>query len=132
MVFVMVSRLTLRLRLTVAFIIVLLSTIGLGLFSIQRLSAVNASAKVVATDNWLPAANALGSLSQDFELLRSRQGQVLRGRQPGARRKFIGQAWRSARKKTEADLKAYEPLVTSGRERSPGRRLHQCEHGRLS
>ena len=110
----MVSRFTLRLRLMAAFAIVLLSTIGLGLFSIQRLTAVNASAAVVAT-NWLPAANVLGSLSQDFELLRSRQGQVLVVDDKG-RAEILGKLT-SARKKVEADLKAYQPLVSSSRER---------------
>jgi len=110
----MLSRFTLRARLTAAFVVILLSTIGLGLFSVQRLTAVNASAKVVAT-NWLPAANVLGSLSQDFELFRSRQGQVLVVDDQG--RGEIMSKLSSARKKIETDLKAYEPLITPGRER---------------
>lgn len=63
-------------RVIAALSIVLASVLGLGLFSILRLAAVNAAAHEVST-NWLPAANYLGDLSQDFELFRSRQGQTL-------------------------------------------------------
>ncbi len=117
----MLSRFTLRSRLTAAFVVILLSTIGLGLFSIQRLTIVNASAKVVAT-NWLPAANVLGSLSQDFELFRSRQGQVLVVDAQG-RGEIMGKLGK-AREKIESDLKAYEPLITPGRERSLADAIH--------
>ena len=110
----MLSRFTLRLRLTAAFVVVLLSTVGLGLFSIQRLTTVNAAAGDVAT-NWLPAANVLGSLSQDFELLRSRQGQVLLVDDSG-RAEILGKI-SNAHAKVEADLKAYKPLISPGRER---------------
>ncbi|WP_443750341.1 methyl-accepting chemotaxis protein [Asticcacaulis solisilvae] len=70
------KNLSVRARVIAALSIVLASTLGLGLFSITRLEAVNAAAHDVST-NWLPAANYLGDLSQDFELYRSRQGQVL-------------------------------------------------------
>ena len=110
----MLSRFTLRSRLVAAFVVVLLSTVGLGLFSIQRLTTVNAAAGDVAT-NWLPAANVLGSLSQDFELLRSRQGQVLLVDDSG-RAEILGKI-SNAHAKVEADLKAYGPLISPGRER---------------
>ncbi len=72
----MLKNLSVRVRVIAALSIILASVLGLGMFSILRLEAVNATANAVAT-NWLPAANYLGDLSQDFELYRSRQGQVL-------------------------------------------------------
>ncbi len=68
--------LSVRVRVIASLSIILASVLGLGIFSILRLEAVNAAANEVST-NWLPAANYLGDLSQDFELYRSRQGQVL-------------------------------------------------------
>ncbi len=65
-----------RVRVIASLSIILASVLGLGIFSILRLEAVNAAANDVST-NWLPAANYLGDLSQDFELYRSRQGQVI-------------------------------------------------------
>ncbi len=110
----MLSRFTLRFRLTAAFAVILLSTLALGLFSNERMGHVNAVADDVAS-NWLPSANVLGSLSQDFELLRSRQGQVLLVDDKS--RPEILDKLAKARQKVDADLKAYEPLVQAGEER---------------
>lgn len=110
----MLKSMTIRLRLIAAFAIILTATLGLGLFAIQRLNAVNAAAKDVGT-NWLPAANYLGDLSQDFELFRSRQGQaiLLSG---DARTKMLGKLDKS-RASVDADFKAYEATVTTDEER---------------
>ena len=70
------KNLTIRLRVIASFAIVLMATICLGLFASHRLSAVNAAAADVS-GNWLPAANHLGDLTQEFESYRSRQGQIL-------------------------------------------------------
>ena len=67
---------SIRLRVIGAMAFILLSVVGLGAFAVSRLNAVNASATDVST-NWLPSANSLGSLSQDFELYRGRQAQAL-------------------------------------------------------
>ncbi|ESQ88999.1 hypothetical protein ABAC460_14560 [Asticcacaulis sp. AC460] len=70
------KNLSIRLRVILAFAIVLTATVCLGLFSVHRLSAVNTAAADVS-GNWLPASNYLGDLTQEFESYRSRQGQIL-------------------------------------------------------
>ena len=110
----MLKNMTIRARVIAAFALVLCATMGLGLFSIQRLSAVNASAKDVGM-NWLPAANVLGDLSQDFEQLRGRQGQILL---VGPDRRIeMADKIADSQTQIDADLKAYAPLVTDGDER---------------
>ena len=110
----MLKKLTIRAKVILGFALVLCAAVALGVFAIQRLSTVNASAKDVAT-NWLPAANVLGDLSQDFEQMRARQGQLIlvpiEGRAE-MKDKLVDSETRIA-----ADLKAYEPLVTEGDER---------------
>jgi methyl-accepting chemotaxis protein len=56
-----------------AFSIVLLATIALGLFSVQRLSQVNADAQVVS-GKWLPGMQDIGQLEYSAARLRSWQG----------------------------------------------------------
>jgi methyl-accepting chemotaxis protein len=110
----MLKNMTIRARVIAAFALVLCATMGLGLFSIQRLSAVNASAKDVGM-NWLPAANVLGDLSQDFEQMRGRQGQILLVGPD--RRTEMADKIADSQTQIDADLKAYAPLVTDGEER---------------
>ena len=110
----MFKNVSIRARVVGALAVILVSVVALGLFAVNRLSAVNHAATEVAT-NWLPAANDLGSLSQDFELYRSRQGQalLLSGDKQAA---MIGKMDKT-RASMEADFKAYEPTVDSPEER---------------
>ena len=110
----MLKNLSIRVRVIAAFAIVLCATAGLGLFAIQRLSAVNAAANEVGT-NWLPAANALGDLTQDFELFRSRQGQVLL--LTGDARATMLDKMATTRAALEADYTTYNATVTTAEER---------------
>ena len=50
------KNLSVRVRVIASLSIILASVLGLGIFSILRLEAVNAAANEVST-NWLPAAN---------------------------------------------------------------------------
>jgi methyl-accepting chemotaxis protein len=110
----MFKNMTIRARVIAAFALVLFATIGLGLFSIQRLSAVNAAAADVGL-NWLPAANVLGDMSQDFEQMRARQGQLILV--PVEGRAEMKEKLVDSETRVAADLKAYEPLITDGEER---------------
>jgi methyl-accepting chemotaxis protein len=111
----MFKNLSIRLRVIGALAVILVSVIALGVFAINRLQGVNGAANYVAT-NWLPAANDLGSLSQDFELYRSRQAQILLlpADQRGDKVAKMDQSWQSL----QADYKAYEPTVDSPEERA--------------
>ncbi|ESQ90975.1 methyl-accepting chemotaxis protein [Asticcacaulis benevestitus] len=120
----MFKNMTIRARVIGAFALVLCATIGLGLFSIQRLSAVNAAAQDVAL-NWLPAANVLGDLSQDFEQMRSRQAQLILV-SPEARLDMKDKIADSM-KRIEKDLKAYEPLISEGDERRMAEAINKAK-----
>ena len=117
----MLKNMTIRVRVIAAFTLVLCAAVALGLFAIQRLSAVNAAAKDVGT-NWLPAANYLGDLSQDFETYRSRQGQalLLTGE---ARETMLGKM-QGSRDAIEKDFANYNATVDSGEERILADAIH--------
>ena len=110
----MLKNLTIKSRVVTAFAIILVSTLGLGLFAIQRLNAVNAAARDVS-ENWLPAADTLGDLSQDFELYRSRQGQALL--LSGDKRDAMLAKLQTTRQTLEGDFKTYDTTVTTDDER---------------
>ena len=63
------TQISIRGKITLAFTLVFCCTAGLGLFSIQRLAAVNDAAAAIR-DNWLPATRALGQI--DSALKQSR------------------------------------------------------------
>ncbi|MGZ3299197.1 MAG: MCP four helix bundle domain-containing protein, partial [Asticcacaulis sp.] len=117
----MLSNITVRARVIGAFAVVLMAITGLGIFSILRLGAVNAQARDVS-ENWLPAANYLGDLTQDFELYRSRQGQILllSGDKQGA---MLGKLSGTG-KQLETDLANYEATVDSAEERVLADAIH--------
>ena len=110
----MLKNLSVRLRVVGAMAVILACVVALGAFAVSRLNAVNAAANDVAT-NWLPAANSLGDLSQDFELYRSRQGQVLL--LTGDARNTMSTKMAGTQAAMDKDYAAYEPTVDSDRER---------------
>jgi methyl-accepting chemotaxis protein len=67
------QNLKIRTKVMLAFGFVLLISVGLGLFALQRLSAVNDHAAQIR-DNWLPASRALGDYS--FHTMRFRQAEA--------------------------------------------------------
>ena len=111
----MLKNLSIRMRVIGALAVILVSVVTLGIFSINRLGAVNFQANYVAT-NWLPAANDLGDVTQDFELYRSRQAQILL-LAGDARSAMVGKMGES-RKALEDAYKVYEPTVDSPAERT--------------
>src|ERR1700760_4535443 len=81
------SRYTIRANVVGAFALALVCTIGLGLFSVQRLDAVNAAAADIR-NNWLPSTRLLGRMAQIAERLRSEQGAALLLRTGGKQQQF--------------------------------------------
>jgi methyl-accepting chemotaxis protein len=105
------SNLSIRNKVLVAFGVVLLTTLGLGGFSIDRLATVNGSAAEVR-DNWLPATAWLGTISKSLEQYRSRQGQFLMVTNPAQRDRMeglIGETFQLFDK----TWRLYEPTVTT-------------------
>jgi methyl-accepting chemotaxis protein len=108
------SNLSIRNKVLLAFGVLLITAMGLGGFSIDRLATVNGSAAEVR-DNWLPATGWLGTISKSAEQYRSRQGQSLLVTSAAERNEIertiseslqiFDQAWR-----------LYEPTVTTQKE----------------
>ena len=118
----MLKNFTIRARIIAALALILCATVALGLFAIQRLSEVDAAASDISS-NWLPSANVLGDLSQDFEQLRARQGQFMLApieKKPGLAEKIV-----ESETELSADLKAYRPHVTKGVEEDFAKAIDQ-------
>ncbi len=108
------SNMSIRNKVLAAFGFVLLVTLGLGGFAVDRLGLVNDSAAEVR-DNWLPATGWLGTLSKAAEQVRARQGQLILSTTPADRErmeKLIGETLREF----DQTWRLYEPTVTSSAE----------------
>ena len=64
---------TIRARSLVSFALVMLFTLGLGVFAIDRLSSVNHEAAEIR-DNWLPSVKTIGQLRAAFDYYRILEG----------------------------------------------------------
>ena len=102
------SRFSIRAKLIVAFALVLCATIGLGLFAVQKLDAVSATA-VDLRDNWLPSMRTLGDVSRFTERMRVNQALLADASDAEDRTRTI------ATIKTTADLadKVYQEYLST-------------------
>ncbi len=117
----MFRNLTIRSRVIAAFSLVLCATMGLGLFSVHRLMQVNDTSETIAMD-WLPSALVIGDVSRDFEVFRTHQAQILM--HSGEDRSQLVAEIAKARKEVEADLDAYTPYITPGKEAELAAAVH--------
>ncbi|CCD96208.1 putative methyl-accepting chemotaxis protein [Bradyrhizobium sp. ORS 375] len=111
-----VSNLSIRNKVLLAFGIVLLTAMGLGGFSVDRLSTVNGSAAEVR-DNWLPATGWLGAIAKATEQYRSRQGQMLMvtsATERAQHEQYINEAFQIFDK----NWRQYDPTVTTAQEKA--------------
>ena len=103
-------------KVTIAFTVVLLVTIGLGAFAIERLGAVNASAMTVR-DDWLPSTSLIGQLAAGVEQYRILESiYLLSSLEPDTRRKNEA-TMRDQQALIQKMRNDYEPMVTPGEER---------------
>ena len=109
----MLSRFTIRFRVIAAVALMLLTSVGLGLFAAGRLNDVDHAADDVA-NNWLPSSQVLGDLSQDVALYRSRQGQSMQ--LSDTARADMLKSLEQTRLLVTKDMAAYKPLVSAGAE----------------
>jgi methyl-accepting chemotaxis protein len=106
--------LTIRLKVFAAFAAVLACTVGLGLFAIQQLDAVNANAREIK-DNWLPSTRVLGRIAQISERLRQNRGSLLLAMTDAQRAQYSNNILEQGR--LYAQLRdAYQPLISPGEE----------------
>jgi methyl-accepting chemotaxis protein len=108
------NNLSIRSKVTLAFAMVCAVVIGLGLFAMQRLGAVNGDAATVRDDS-LPSITALSRIAQLGERYRAEIGTALLARTDADRSQEEG-----AMAKTREDMKqartAYAPFVDPGEE----------------
>jgi methyl-accepting chemotaxis protein len=103
-------------KVTCAFTIVLLVTIGLGFFAIERLGAVNAAATTVR-DDWLPSTSLIGQLAAGVEQYRILESIYLLSSLDADTRKKNEAAMRDQQGIIQKMRNDYEPMVTPGEER---------------
>jgi methyl-accepting chemotaxis protein len=106
---------SIRLKVNLAFAAVLICTISLGLFSLQRLDAVNDSARVIK-EHWLPGTRILGRMAQISERLRQNRAQLLLVATGAQRAQATTNMTEQVALYTkQRDL--YQPLISPGEER---------------
>ncbi len=112
-----VTAISIRLKVILAFAVVLGCTIGLGVFALQRLDGVNRAAAAIR-DTSLPATRVLGELA--YHTMRFRQLEATYALAPDAAAKAQEAAsMRAVGAQAAKALEAFEPLVAPG----DGRRL---------
>jgi methyl-accepting chemotaxis protein len=109
------ASISVRLKMILAFAAVLTCTIGLGLFAIERLEAVNANAQEIKA-NYLPATRVLGRIAQIAERFRQNRASMLLATTDEQRVQVVS----TMKEQTQTyarEREAYQPLILSGEER---------------
>ncbi len=117
----MLSRFTIRSRIMAAIVILLATTSGLGVFAWTQIDYEKKLANEVET-NWLPATQAIGSLSEDFERYRLMQGVAMLNSDE-KRTSTLSKAEKT-RGEIDQDLKDYDPTITPGKEQDLAKAMH--------
>ncbi len=108
---------TVRSKIIGAFALVLIVTIGLGAFSLQRLGTVNAGATEIA-ENWLVATHALGNFGTATMRYRQVQGSVALAPTPELAARETTHLEKDVVPAVQAALAEYEPTINPGEERA--------------
>jgi methyl-accepting chemotaxis protein len=111
------NNVTIRSKIIGVFALVLVVTSALGVFSLQRLSAVNDGASDVV-NNWLVGTRTLGSFSTATMRYRQVQGSIGLATTPELREHETKHLLVDVLPQVQAALAAYEPTITSGEERN--------------
>jgi len=111
----MLSKFSIRAKLLLAFAGALLVTVSLGLFSIERLGAVNTAA-INVRDNWLPSTGIVGRLLTLSERYRLYHARLVISNDPAEKEELLRDL-DGLRTKIEQTRKEYEHLITPGEER---------------
>jgi methyl-accepting chemotaxis protein len=108
------SNITVKAKAIGAFALVLLSTAGLGVFSIDRLTTINHAADEIR-DNWLPSVGLIGDIHASAAFYRIRESAHILSDTPEEKaeeQKVIA----NALKVMTTQRQRYEPLLTVGAE----------------
>ena len=109
------SNLTIRLKVFVAFGLLLLVVLALGIFAINRLASVNAAAGELR-NKWLPSTQIIAKVSVTFEQYRIAEGRALVAASAEAA-KAVEDDLRVRSQEVQRQRAAYEPMIASDEER---------------
>jgi methyl-accepting chemotaxis protein len=117
------SSISVRLKVVLAFALVLLCTIGLGVFALQRLDGVNHAAASIRSDS-LPTTRVLGELA--YQTTRLRQLEATRVLAPDAAAKAEETAkMRQVSEQAAKTIQDFERFVGAGEERRLADQIEQ-------
>ncbi|WP_448206681.1 HAMP domain-containing methyl-accepting chemotaxis protein [Azospirillum sp. sgz302134] len=108
------SNVSVRAKALVCFAVILVCAAGLGVFSINRLSAVNGEAAEIR-DNWLPSVGSIGVIAAKFERYRGLEGAHIMSvsAEDMVREE---QSMKAVRAELDEERKVYESMLTPGYE----------------
>ena len=115
------QNLSVRAKVVSAFTCVLVATVSLGIFAVERLSAVNAHAENMRT-NWLPAVRVLGELNYDATRSRAFEAMNLLPMNDAERAEELG-TMKSFEAKANDAIRLYQPLISTGDETAVANRM---------
>ena len=105
---------SIKTKVAIAFGMVLIVTVGLGVFATVRLGSVNDAASDMRT-NWLPAVRALGKMQIYVERYRAQQGQYILSDSSDAM-DDMDKRIKSSLDGYDAAFKIYQPTIDPGEE----------------
>lgn len=111
----LLSHLTIRTKIIIAFAFVFSCTVGVGLISIQKLGGVTANAADVR-DNWLPSVRVLGQLSERVQQLRALEAAHIFA-DSDAERATVDADMKATLDALGGFWKTYEPMISPGEEK---------------
>ena len=110
----LLDRRSIRTKVVAAFALVLVCTVALGLFAINRLDGVNANAQEIR-DNQLPSIRILGHMAPVAERLRSNQGSEMLAN-TDAEREHAASVIKAQEEVYRKERQDYQPLIAAGEE----------------
>jgi methyl-accepting chemotaxis protein len=117
------QNLTILTKVALSFAIICLTTIALGVFASQRMSAIN-DGLVDVGHNWLPSVKVLGRVAQQAERYRGNIAMTLLAHDDGTRT-AAAQRLATARAEVLKAMADYQPMVTDGEERGLAAQVRQ-------
>ncbi|AWK86740.1 methyl-accepting chemotaxis protein [Azospirillum thermophilum] len=114
---------TVRTKAVVSFAVILLFTLGLGVFSLGQLSKVNHEAAEIR-DNWLPSVRHLGTIRSAFDFYRILEGAHVMSSSPDDM-KAEEQTMQTVLQDMEKARRDYQSLLTAGFETEKYKRFSE-------
>jgi methyl-accepting chemotaxis protein len=119
----MLNNLSIKTKVTAAFLLVLFASIALGVFANQRLGAVNDAAATMR-DDFLPSTRAVGALGQMTMRYRQIEATAILAQTAEARAQEMA-TLRAIEEELKKEWAAYQPLISNDEERRLAEAMQQ-------